>query len=299
MHIPPKTIYDWSVRGVLVHEIKAAFYKLPEDSRGGYFRWFLQNEHIVAQAGQPTPSEMMVNHGYAVYSHAWRFIGGSEKDSLEQIRNAITSKPEDEQSCHHMYTFLLAAPYTTPDSDLWIDFGFASCKSTQENMQLGTQYRRLISQVSFKDFCDAYRARRLLDLFDSKGLQVNRRDHLQDLLHSRQKKLVWYLKQIIVLEEDIREELDMNPMVAVEYGLINCRNDSETRQLKRVYRAFFDTHDGDPLALHDAAMKGNIHGYLSTVVQGLRDPKFRRLMKNPNPLPKDALLRLSNLFTCQ
>ena len=77
----------------------------------------------------------------------------------------------------------------------------------------------------------------------------------------------------------------MRPSVVADYGFMNCRNDSERRQLKRVYKAFFDSRDGDPLALHEAAIKGNIHGYVSKVVQGLRDPKFQRLMKNLYPLP--------------
>ena len=41
LKVPPKTTHDWCVRGVLIDEIKAAFYELPEGYRGGYFPWFL------------------------------------------------------------------------------------------------------------------------------------------------------------------------------------------------------------------------------------------------------------------
>ncbi|KAG6377268.1 hypothetical protein JVT61DRAFT_1332 [Boletus reticuloceps] len=61
--IPPKTIHGWRIRGALVDEIKATFYKIPERTRGGYFPWFLQNEHIIALAGQPLSEDMM--HNYA------------------------------------------------------------------------------------------------------------------------------------------------------------------------------------------------------------------------------------------
>ncbi|KAI9567087.1 hypothetical protein HD554DRAFT_1023623 [Boletus coccyginus] len=61
------------------------------------------------------------------------------------------------------------------------------------------------------------------------------------------------------------KNLSVHPAVMADYGFINCRDDSERRQLKRVYKAFFDTPDGDPLALHEAAIKGNIHGYISKV----------------------------------
>ena len=63
------------------------------------------------------------------------------------------------------------------------------------------------------------------------------------------------------------------------------RNDAEWQELKQVYKAFFGSH-GDPLALHEAAIAGNLYGFLSKTVQGLQDRrKFERLMENPYPLP--------------
>ena len=287
MEIPPKTIHNWRVRGVLVDEIKAAFYKLPEDHRGGYFPWFLQNEHIVALSGQPLSEEALRGGGDAMVVRAWRFAGGSERDSVEEIKAAIARKPAEEQKCHSLYTLLLSAWHPSPNLDLWITFGFASCTSQEAEMELGAQYQQLINVCTFKEFCDAYRAGSLLDLFHSKGLQVDDNAHLRDLLHGPTwgNKSVWNLKSSIVQEDSTKEEPSMVPSVIVDYGFMNCRNDSERRQLKRVYKAFFDSRDGDPLKLHEAAIKGNIHGYVSQVVQGLRDPKFQRLMKNPYPLP--------------
>jgi hypothetical protein len=288
MKIPPKTIHNWRVRGVLADEIKAAYYKIPENRRGRYFPWFLQNEHIVALAGRPLSEETLSNHGDAMVVGAWRFIGGSERDSAEEIRAAIARKPADEQKCHCLYALLLSKWRPPLGLDLWIDFGFASCTSQEEEMELGVWYQELITMCTFKEFCDAYRDGCLLDLFHSKGLQVNDHAHLRDLLHGPTycHKSVWDLKQSILREHSTKEESRMPPSVMVDYGFTNCRNDSERRQLKRVYKAFFDSRNGDPLALHEAAIKGNIHGYVSQVVQGLRDPKFQRLMRNPYPLPE-------------
>ena len=287
MEIPPKTIHNWRVRGVLVDEIKAAYYKLPEHTRGGYFPWFLQNEHVVALSGQPLSEESLNGRADAMVVRAWRFTGGSERDSVEEIKAAIARKPTEEQTCHSLYILLLSKWHPSPDIDLWIIFGFASCTSQEEEMALGAQYQKLINMCTFKEFYDAYCTGSLLDLFHSKGLQVNDNAHLRDLLHPpiRGNKSVWNLKRSIVQEDSTKEESCMVPSVIVDYGFMNCRNDSERRQLKRVYKAFFDSHDGDPLKLHEAAIKGNIHGYVSQVVQGLRDPKFQRLMKNPYPLP--------------
>ncbi|KAF8558341.1 hypothetical protein OG21DRAFT_1234824 [Imleria badia] len=259
---PPKTIHNWRIRGVLVDEIKATFYKIPEHARGCCFLWFLQNEHIIALAGQPLPVEAVDDRADAMLVDAWKFTGGSERDSPEEIRATIAHKPDEEQDCHTLYALLLSNWRPSPDVNLWVDFEFASCTSQEEEVWLSTRYWRLITI----------------------WLQVDN-NHLRDLLQGGATKSVWYLKQPIVQEESTKEESSMIPAVVVDYGFMNCRNDSERRQLKRVYKAFFDNHNGDPLALHEAAIKGDIHGYLSTVVQGLKDPKFRRLMKNPYPLP--------------
>ncbi|KAF8440853.1 hypothetical protein L210DRAFT_3400158 [Boletus edulis BED1] len=283
--ISPKTIHDWRVRGVLVDEIKASFFELPEYSRGAYFPWFLENEHIVALAGQPLPEKVLHDRNDAMVVYAWTFTGGSERDSVETIRAAIERMSAEEQKCHALYALLLSKWHPSPYLTLWIDFGFASCTSQEEEMALGSAYRRLINLCTFKEFCDAYRGDRLLDLFRSKGVQVDdSRGHLQDLLHPGWRKSVWDLKQSIAQEDSSKVESDMALSVTVDYGFMNCRNDSERRQLKRVYKAFFD-NDGDPVALHEAAIKGNLHGHLSKVVKGLKDPKFKRLMKNPYPLP--------------
>ena len=219
--------------------------------------------------------------------HAWRFTGGSERDVPEEIRATIASKSSEEQECFWLYVLLLSRIHPCPNVDLWLEFGFASCVSQEEETVLGGQYQLLITRCTFNEFCDAYRARRLLDLFHSKGLQVNRSDHFRDLLRGPSgRKSVWLLKRFIAQEDSAPQaSSNMHPAVVVDYGFMNCRSDSERRQLKRVYKAFFENHNGDPLALHEAAIKGNIHGFLSKAVQGLRDPKFQRLMKNPYPLP--------------
>jgi hypothetical protein len=288
LEIPPKTIHNWRVRGVLVDEIKAVFYKIPEYARGGYFPWFLQNEHVIALAGQPLSEETLSDRGDDMFVCAWSFAGGSEGDSVEEIKAAIARKPDEEQKCYYMYALLLSKWRPSPGlQDLWIDFGFASCRSQEEELELGAWYQKLITVCTFEEFYDAYRTGCLLDLFHSKGLQVNDHAHLRDLLHGPTycHKSVWDLKQSTLHENSTKEESRMPPSVVVDYGFMNCRNDSERRQLRRVYKAFFDSHNGDPLALHEAVINGNIHGYVSKVVQGLRDPKFQRLMKNPYPLP--------------
>lgn len=286
MEVSPEAIHDWRVRGVLVDEIKATFCKIPECSRGAYFPWFLQNQHIVALAGLPLSTKDMRDHDDAMLLRTWRFTGGSEKDSLQEITAAIERKSPEEKKCYKLYTLLLSSWSPSPSLDLWIDFGFASCTSEAEESALGVQYELLITKCTFKIFCNAYRHRRLLDLFHSKGLQVKDSAQLRDLLSgdSVGRKSVWDLKQFAIQQTSAGEESRMVLSVMVDYGFINCKNASETRELKKVYTDFFTTHRGNPLALHEACVKGTLHAFLSNIVQGLRGPKYQRLMKNPYPL---------------
>ena len=96
---------SWSV----VDKIKATYYKIPEDRRGEYFPWFLRNEHILApggqssstsaQASQAMPVELSGVHVDAAVVTAWRFIGGSESDSAEEIKAALARKLDGERNC--------------------------------------------------------------------------------------------------------------------------------------------------------------------------------------------------------
>lgn len=226
--IPPKTIHNWRVRGVLVDQIKATYFRVPEDSRGECFSWFLQNEHIVERAGQPLSAQTSPNCDNAALVDAWRFTGGNVKDSVEDIKTAIARKPEDEQKCHWMYAFLFSKGFLPPpELDIWVDFGFASCKSQQEELELGTRYRQLITTCVFKEFCDAFRAHALLALFRFKGVEVNDHRHLWELLGGNWKKSVWYLKQSVRQANSPMEKSNMHPAVMVDYGFINCENDIE------------------------------------------------------------------------
>lgn len=281
MAIPPKTIHDWRVRGVLVEEIKAAYYKLPADNRGGYFPWFLQNQNIL----DPSAAADILRHDQAdaMVLRAWRFTGGAETDSPEDIRARLTSMPRDKQSCHVFYTMLLSKWHPAPFDDFWIPFGFCSCVSEEEEMYLGGRYQDLITKCTFDEFHDAFCSARILDLFRKHGIDVDVR-YLADVMQNhRMNKSVWDLKQFAIRTDKENAEDGIVNSIACDYGFMNCRKDSEIQALKKVYRTFFERRDADPLALHDAALRGDIFGYLGSLMK--LNAKFERLMKNPYPLP--------------
>jgi hypothetical protein len=282
MGIPSKTIHDWRVRGVLVEEIKAAYYKIPAENRGNYFTWFLQNQHILDPSA--AADSQSKDKGDAMVLHAWRFTGGAETDSPAEIRARINGMPRDRQSCHLFYTMLLGKWHPAPFDDLWIPFGFCSCSCEAEEMHLGGCYQVLITKCTFDEFHDAFCSARILDLFRKHGINVLADRYLSDVLQNhRMNKSVWDLKQFAVQTDEQNPEGRIVNSVACDYGFMNCRKGAEIQALKKVYRTFFERHDADPLALHAAALRGDIFGYLGSMIK--LNAKYERLMKNPYPLP--------------
>ncbi|KAG6377244.1 hypothetical protein JVT61DRAFT_1300 [Boletus reticuloceps] len=62
----------------------------------------------------------MHNHADEMMVRAWRFIGGSETDSGEEIMTAVKRKPGEERDCHYLYALLLSEWRPHPDLDLMI-----------------------------------------------------------------------------------------------------------------------------------------------------------------------------------
>jgi hypothetical protein len=51
-HLGPsssKTLHTWQSNGTLLENIKLEFSKIPENSRGAYYPWLLNNQHLLTQ----------------------------------------------------------------------------------------------------------------------------------------------------------------------------------------------------------------------------------------------------------
>ena len=111
-------------------------------------------------------------------------------------------------------------------------------------------YRQLVAKCSFGEFCAAYEASGLVDLFDAKGMRGGRQGilYLEDVLAGTHKS-VWDLKQYVVADGR-----DMIPSVAADYGFFNCKDEAERLELKEVYVEFFARRGANPIQLHEAAV---------------------------------------------
>ncbi|KAG5649800.1 hypothetical protein H0H81_001947 [Sphagnurus paluster] len=293
LRVSPRDVHNWRLKGRLGTEIKAAFGQLPIQSRGQYYAWFIQNQYILDES-TPTPVErQLLTQIEETTLRLWKFTGGSESLSPQQIQERIAKMPSARRSCYHLLLplFMDSMSHPHPSMDCWIEFGFCACKSQRQESTLYSIYRELLNKCSFDEFVTAFQSCTLLHLMDSKGFGQRRRTikNLDEVLGTGSIiKSVWHLKQLFeVVSEEGADDFDPHPAVRVNYGFLNCRNDSEFKDLVALYKQVLDMERVDPITLHEAAMKGKLFEFISQFVELKRKSvrkSVARLLENPYPL---------------
>jgi hypothetical protein len=281
LEVAPKQISRWRANGTLIEEIKAAFSKLPEGSRGGYYPWFLQNQWVLDDAltAQGDPVDEMMRG-------SWRYVHGPNSDTRQDIIAAMSSWSQNKKDCHMLCTLLLSDMHPAPHLPIWVNFGFCVCSDETDEGSLSSLYRQLMAKCTFDEIYAAYECSSLIALFDAKGLKPAREKicNLEDVLRGspRNFKSVWHLKRIVTMEDG-----KFIPSILVDYGFINCRTEEEWLKLREVYRRIFRHYQADPVQLHEAAMGGRLFEYAKELVKLKKKDKktIQRLMSNPYPLP--------------
>jgi hypothetical protein len=273
--VSPKTLNGWFVEGTLVEGIKRTFQTLPENNRGGYYPWFLENQWVLDRSKSPPTNPI-----YDQMMAAWRYAGGSLASSLDEIVSTRNSWPEEKRMCFNLCVNLFAGWHPSPDLDLWRVFGFCVCRDERSESSVARLYNNLFAKCTFDQFYAAYESSTLVSLFRTKGLgsEIRNIPHLEALLNGSMAISVWDLKQYV-----LATDRTLIPPVMVDYGFVNCKSEEEKMVLKEVYRKFFEPYNADPIKLHKAAIGGRLFEYVGTVVKLKK--KFNRLMKNPYPLP--------------
>lgn len=93
-------------------------------------------------------------------------------------------------------------------------------------------------------------------------------------------KSVWWLKCYVLVGVNATPNF-ISVTAIIAYGFANCDQSQERQDLREVYRRFFESEKGDPIALHDAAMAGRLFDYVRGVMK--QKKKFRRFMILKNP----------------
>ena len=291
--IHPKMVHTWRRDGILIQEIKKVFEEIPSQSRGGYYPWFLEHQDLLDPSLEPY-TKLAEDFALEATMRAWEHIGGrplSNDTRLIDVHIERATWPVLRQDCFNLYVLTLSDSHPSPPFRIWLTFGFCTTNDQYNEMQLGIAYRTLHTRCSFEEFYQAYESCSLIHLFSSKNIDLEQfgsrlAGFLADAPHMN--KSVWDLKQFV-----IADELDAVPVpsVGADYGFYNCQNGEEVLQLKEVYKKVFEDSKGDPLKLHEACLQGKMYEYVRTTLKLKRKdrrPLFRRLMKNPYPLPEES-----------
>ncbi|KKO98364.1 hypothetical protein THAR02_09534 [Trichoderma harzianum] len=279
---------EWREKGILVSKIIEAFSRLPEQNRGGYFLWFLRNQHILDSSTPPLQLDGKDNPLQRAINAARPYLDLEDRDKeFQQL------EPPSKRHCFLFYAMALDSSYPNPywaELDIWYDFGFAVCRGEYYQSQLGALYSQLVGgnksmrdddqslgvksenypdmpTCSFNEFWLAYRNGSLGKLFHQYGLggQMSRYLGLQEFLSFslKQRELrpsVWRLKHFLALDpNDPLGNLPKVEAAAHEYGFTSQLNAGTRLALRQFYEQLFEKVN--PLRIHDAKNCGKLLGY--------------------------------------
>lgn len=134
--------------------------------------------------------------------------------------------------CTHTLQFT-PRPVASYMADVWL-------LHNSQRVQLGNVYHELLTRCSFEEFYQAYESCSLVQLFNSKNINLQRfGPHLTGFLADAPhvNKSVWNLKQFVVAHESNGLPV---PSVQADYRFSNCRNEEEVLQLKDIYKKIFE-----------------------------------------------------------
>ncbi|KAK0762955.1 hypothetical protein N5P37_004481 [Trichoderma harzianum] len=296
---------EWREKGILVSKIIEAFSRLSEQNRGGYFPWFLRNQHILDSSTPPLQLDGKDNPLQRAINAARPYLDLEDRDKdLQQL------EPPSKRHCFLFYAMALDSSYPNPywaELDIWYDFGFAVCRGEYYQSQLGALYSQLVGgnksmrdydqslgvkpenypdmpTCSFNEFWLAYRNGSLGKLFHQYGLggQMSRYLGLQEFLSFslNQRELrpsVWRLKHFLALDpNDPLGNLPKVEAAAHEYGFTSQLNAGTRLALRQFYEQLFEKVN--PLRIHDAKKCGKLLDYVESKL-GVIDDGVRHVLR--------------------
>ncbi|CAG8512608.1 8654_t:CDS:1 [Ambispora leptoticha] len=271
-------IHSWWENGELPLNIKKAYDDAGQNS--GYYQWFLKNEHFLQglhkYEGEKSDKSIVDKYHAMVKPYL------SEHEQTVSIK----SLPESKRQVYSFYLIILIGCIPRIEHEIWIDFGFCSCKfgkdylGESEEVRLYELYRELIVQKGCKidEFHDAYVSGSVVDLLrkcDSGSWLSESRIEIPG--YGQPTKSVYNLKQYA-----LSESVDLARPVYADYGFMNCRTKEENRQLRNMYNKLVKTPQFDPRDLHEACVTGKIFNYVSAILPN--EVVKKDLLRNVYPL---------------
>ncbi|KAF8675115.1 hypothetical protein RHS04_06927 [Rhizoctonia solani] len=254
-NIDSRKIHQQRLAGTLIDYIKNYYENIPAYARGGYYPWFLKNQHLLAPPKFPDMSTATLSNSEFI-QRAWCFAGGLVTDDLDSIQSHTKDWPEEKLCAFRFVQLLLHTRFQlSPDLPEWVHFGFCGCSLPNEEKNLWNSYIELIHKVLFEHFYTAYDGSSLPDLFSANGLEITN-PFVLDVLSGtpHMTKSVWSLKQFA-----LGDYARLKPSLIVDYGFMNCGGEEDlVYSLKEVYHRILTAPGANPLKLHEACLQGKL-----------------------------------------
>jgi len=278
--------HNWRIGGILTEKIKEFFYSLPEDSRGGYFPWFLENLPVLER---PTTKQQATQNLVAsMFAKARPYLDIEDRNrALDELM------PKAKQGSFTLLAQLSHQMSPNPIEQNWYSFGFVTCRGKSEENTLVRVYQLLLleddgsyfykfynsrrdhnSPVGLTQFWKAYEAGTLIQLMDSKGLKDLRSNlPLLEAFLSGSRPSVWHLRWFLDVEDPVKYPPIRS--VSLEYGFVNCNTLEETYTLREIYKRVLQT--AHPLGLQQACATGTLWQFASSFIR--MEEEWRPLLK--------------------
>lgn len=314
--ISPVKLHEWQKEDMLAKKIIKRISALPENSRGGYFSWFLQNQHVVDNT---TAVPRLQGHDNPILQALDAARPYLELEDCDKYPHDF--EPTEKWHCFIFFALALDSSTPTPnwvELDLWYDFGFALCTDEYHERSLGALYSRLVGGTkffkdydkslgidshgpsslptcSFDEFWQAWQNGSMGDLFDKYGIDTESNSdpenwlghpmgfpYLREFMSFPVEKhglrpSVWRLKHLLAL--DYNAPLRSFPEVkeaAEEYGFTSQLDPRTKMSLGRFYGQLIKA--GDPLKVHRAKERGKLLEYAQSS-RGITDERLREVFR--------------------
>ena len=281
------------MNGSLIPNVINEYEKQPPESRGDYYTWFLENEHLFDPA---KPADEVRRDD--LFRKLIPYL--DPEDRAKDSKELYTLNPYTRTECVLLYACVSHGYTLPPQHPLWMKFGFCICDDIDGEGQLVDLYRRLIfgdehfevhqpcpqptpaqptpqpNTCTFSEFHTAYQADNLGQLFRSKGVVTAHSEILIPKLEwfFANGNPAWLLKAVLAVPEE--EKLKSPPLIQIASanGLTDSLTSDDRRELKAVYRNLLKVVD--PLKVHWAWQEKRLWELANSKV-GV-EPRFRTWM---------------------
>ncbi|KAK3348856.1 hypothetical protein B0T25DRAFT_230661 [Lasiosphaeria hispida] len=268
--ISSQEVHTWRTQGLLAEKIIGLFSAIPEDCRGGYYKWFLDHRYVLEVEDDADEEEAVWIKIATRDMEERQEEAKAYLDPSDQNKTIDGLEPFAKQYCFLFLVTTLGNEHMGPVEeglDFWFDFGFVACPGRTAESNLGLAYHKLFtgnkfrrgdhislrkgyhgprdgSTCSFEDFWKAWEAGCLMELFDRHDISVSSsaREFMSYPAKSPRPS-VWKLKKF--LEFGGTQILTADPAMnaaAIEYGL-HPGLDARTRlDLHQFYSRLFQGH---------------------------------------------------------